>query len=48
MTASIICTSVELLFILPQVVFDLFFGLLGLPSPDLTFGLGSIFGCDLP
>jgi len=48
MTASIICTGVELFFILPQIIFDLFFGLIGLPTPDLTLGIGSIFGCNLP
>ena len=48
MTASIICTGVELLFTLPQIVFDFFFGLIGLPSPDLTLAIGSIFGCNLP
>lgn len=44
---SVFCNFVSLFFQLPQAVFDFVFGLVGATAPDLTFGIGSIFGCNL-
>ena len=44
---SLLCTLVTAFVGLPQVVFDFFYGLIGLTAPDLTFGIGSLFGCNL-
>lgn len=45
--SSILCTLVQVFFQFPQAVFDAFFGLFGATAPDLTFGIGSFFGCNL-
>lgn len=44
---SFLCLGINLLFDIPQAVFDLVFGIFGLTAPDLTAGVGSIFGCNL-
>lgn len=44
---TIFCTLVGLFFGLPQAVIDFVYGLIRLNSPDLRFGIGSLFGCNL-
>ncbi|HPF38413.1 MAG TPA: hypothetical protein P5081_19190 [Phycisphaerae bacterium] len=44
---SLLCTLVTAFVQIPQAIFDFFYGIFGLSAPDLTFGVGSIFGCNL-
>ncbi len=44
---SILCAFVQFFFDFPQTIINLVFGLVGAEPPDLTFGIGSIFGCNL-
>ena len=44
---SFFCLLVEAFFSIPQDILDSVFGLFGQTAPDLTAGIGSIFGCNL-
>jgi len=44
---SFFCIAVDVFFQIPEMVLGFLFGLVGLDRPDLTFGIGSIFGCNL-
>ncbi len=44
---SFFCLLVEAFFAIPQGILDSVFGLFGQTAPNLTFGIGSIFGCNL-
>lgn len=45
--SSLLCTLVTAFVGIPQAIFDFFYGAIGLTAPDLTFGIGSLFGCNL-
>lgn len=44
---TVFCTLISLFFGFPQAAYDFFFGLVGVDPPDLTFGIGSLFGCNV-
>ncbi len=44
---SLLCISIRLMFEIPQGVLDFLFGLFGQTAPDLSHGIGSIFGCNV-
>ena len=44
---SLLCLSIQLMFDLPQALLGFLFGLFGQTAPDLTSGIGSIFGCNV-
>ncbi len=44
---SLLCIGIQLIFGIPQAIVDFFFGLIGQIGPDLTSGIGSIFGCNV-
>lgn len=44
---SILCTLITAFVQFPQTILDAFYGIFGMAAPDLTFGVGSLFGCNL-
>lgn len=44
---TVFCSLISLLFGFPQAVFDFVFGLVGVDPPNLGFGIGSLFGCNV-
>lgn len=44
---SLLCIALQLLFGIPQAIFDFVFGIFGQTAPSLTANIGSIFGCNL-
>lgn len=45
---TLFCTIISLLFSLPAEAYAWLYGLVDLEPPDLSFGIGSIFGCNVP
>ena len=44
---SLLCTLITAFVQIPQAIFDFVYGIFGVTAPDLTFGVGSLFGCNL-
>ncbi len=43
---GIFCGLINIL-IIPQGFINYLFGLVGFTAPDFTFGIGSLFGCNI-
>jgi len=44
---SLLCALITAFVGIPQAIFDFVYGIFGQMAPDLTFGVGSLFGCNL-